>query len=334
MITSTIIKGFGPVRDFQWNGTGRINLVIGPNKSGKTYLLKALYSAVKTVEAYKRGKEVRRDAEILFDKLYWTYQPDQLGKLVSTGCKAVEFAMSMEGNQDFAYSFGPSANKQVTVTKNTCQPRPQNSVFLPAKEIISLQQIIIRVRDDYKEFGFDDTYYDLAKALTPSVKGRNYKEFSVSRMALESAIGGHIEYDLERKEWVFREGKQTISIAMASEGVKKLSILDALLGNHYLSKGSIIFIDEPECALHPRLVSQLMDIIAELTKAGLQFFIASHSYFVIKKLYLLAHQKNLSIPVASFDENGGWRTSDLRKEMPENPIVEESIRLYTEEINL
>ena len=80
MITSTIIKGFGPVRDFQWNGTGRINLVIGPNKSGKTYLLKALYSAVKTVEAYKRGKEVRRDAEILFDKLYWTYQPDQLGK--------------------------------------------------------------------------------------------------------------------------------------------------------------------------------------------------------------------------------------------------------------
>jgi len=33
MITSTIIKGFGPVRNFQWNGTGRINLVIGPNKS-------------------------------------------------------------------------------------------------------------------------------------------------------------------------------------------------------------------------------------------------------------------------------------------------------------
>jgi hypothetical protein len=77
-----------------------------------------------------------------------------------------------------------------------------------------------------------------------------------------------------------------------------------------------------------------MDIIAELTKAGLQFFIASHSYFVIKKLYLLAHQKNLSIPVVSVDENGGWRNSDLRKEMPENPIVEESIRLHTEEINL
>jgi len=334
MITSTTIKGFGPVKDFQWKNTGRINLVIGPNKSGKTYLLKALYSAIKTIEAYKRGKEVRREAEILFDKLYWTYQPDQLGKLVSIGSKTVEFAMTLDGDQEFAYTFGPSANKQVTVTKNTCQPRQQNSIFLPAKEIISLQQIIVRVRDDYQEFGFDDTYYDLAKALTPSTKGRNYKEFSVSRTALESAIGGHIEYDTERKEWAFREGKQTISIAMASEGVKKLSILDALLGNHYLSKDSIIFIDEPECALHPRLVSQLMDIIVELTKAGLQFFIASHSYFVIKKLYLLAHQKKMSIPVVSFDENGGWGTSDLREEMPQNPIIEESIRLYTEEINL
>ena len=334
MITSVRIKGFGPVRDFQWGHTGRINLVIGPNKSGKTYLLKTLYSAVKTVEAYKRGKEVRRDAEILFDKLYWTYQPDQLGKLVFSGSKAAEFSMSLDGNQEFAYSFGPSASKQVTVTKNTCRPRQQNSIFLPAKEIISLQQIIIRVRDDFQEFGFDDTYYDLAKALTPSTKGRNYKEFSVSRSALESAIGGHIEYDTERKEWAFREGKRTISITMASEGVKKLSILDALLGNHYLSKDSIIFIDEPECALHPRLVSQLMDIIAELTKAGLQFFIASHSYFVIKKLYLLAHQKKMSIPVVSFDENGDWRASDLREEMPENPIIEESIKLYTEEINL
>lgn len=334
MITSINIKGLGPVRDFHLNETGKINLLIGPNKSGKTYVLKALYSAIKTIEAFKRGKELKRDAEILFDKLYWTYQPDQLGKLVSFGSKAVEFEMNIDGDQQFAYTFGASASKQVTVTKNTCHARNQNSIFLPAKEIISLQSIILRARDEYQEFGFDDTYYDLAKALTPSTKGRNFKEFSVSRTALENAIGGHIEYDSERNEWVFREGRRAIGIAMASEGVKKLSILDTLLGNHYLSKGSIIFIDEPECALHPRLVSQLMDIIVELTKAGLQFFIASHSYFVIKKLYLLAHQKKMSIPVASFDENGGWKSFNLRDEMPENPIVYESIRLYEEEINL
>ena len=242
--------------------------------------------------------------------------------------------MVLDGDQKLSYTFGPSANKQVTVTENTCLPRKVNSIFLPAKEIISLQQIIVRVRDDYQEFGFDDTYYDLAKALTPTTKGKNYKEFSVSRATLDNAIGGHIEYDQQRNEWLFKEGKRAISIAMASEGVKKLSILDALLGNHYLSKDSIIFIDEPECALHPQLVSQLMDIIYELTKAGLQFFIASHSYFVIKKLYLIAHQKKMSIPVVSFSQDGGVVNADLRDEMPENPIIEESVKLYTEEIEL
>ena len=48
---------------------------------------------------------------------------------------------------------------------------------------------------------------------------------------------------------------------MTSEGVKKLSILGTLLGNRYLSKDSIIFIDEPESALHPQLVSVFMDMI-------------------------------------------------------------------------
>lgn len=334
MITSANIKGFGPIRELQWNNMGKINLVIGPNKSGKTYLLKALYSAMKTIEGYRRGKEVRRDAEILFDKLYWTFQPAQIGKLVTTRSKALEFSLTLDKKQLFSYTMGSSANKQVSVTQNTCLRRTQNSIFLPAKEILSLQQIIIRVRDDYQEFGFDDTYYDLAKALTPTVKGRNYKEFSMSRNSLENAIGGHIEYDQQRKEWLFREGKQLISISMTSEGVKKLSILDALLGNHYLSKDSIIFIDEPECALHPQLVSQLMDIICELSKAGLQFFIASHSYFVIKKLYLLAHQKKIRIPVVSLCLQGDCSISDLRDEMPDNPIIDESIRLYEEEINL
>lgn len=50
MITSINIKGLGPVRDFHLNETGKINLLIGPNKSGKTYVLKALYSAIKTID--------------------------------------------------------------------------------------------------------------------------------------------------------------------------------------------------------------------------------------------------------------------------------------------
>ena len=109
--------------------------------------------------------------------------------------------------------------------------------------------------------------------------------------------------------------------------------MDTLLGNGYLSEKSIIFIDEPESNLHPQAISQLLDIIAILANHGIQFFLASHSYFVIKKLFLIAQEQKMSIPVLSY-QNDEWVQSDLLDDMPDNPIIDESIRLYKQEIGL
>ena len=168
-----------------------------------------------------------------------------------------------------------------------------------------------------------------AKAIEPTRKGKNLKAFSDSRGKLMNIIGGRIKYNQEKDEWIFRDSHRLEhDIAMTSEGIKKLSILDTLLGNHYLS----LFIDEHESALHTELISQVFDIIFMLSKEGLQFFVASHSHFVIKKLYLIAHQHNTSIPVYSFDD--GCLRNDLENEIPDNPIIQESVRLFEEEIAL
>ena len=70
MIKTIDISNLGAIKRVQADNLGGINLVIGPNQSGKTFILKALFSALKTVETYKRGKENRTDREILSDKLY------------------------------------------------------------------------------------------------------------------------------------------------------------------------------------------------------------------------------------------------------------------------
>ena len=57
-------------------------------------------------------------------------------------------------------------------------------------------------------------------------------------------------------------------------------------------------------------------------------------YFVIKKLYLLANTQKMSIPVISFDKDGKVEVSDLKDGMPENPIIDQSIKLYEEELSL
>lgn len=334
MLNRIELKNFGPLSKLIWGNLGSINLIVGGNGAGKTFLLKAVYSAMRTLEEYKRGDERRTATEILVEKLYWIFQPDKIGDLVTKGANGALSSTVQFDHRNFVYSFGKDTTKQITSLENHVQPRSSNSIFLPAKEVLSLHRIILKSREQDKDFGFDDTYLDLARALRQSTKkGKNYVQFAQSRQRLEDIFGGRIEYDETSDRWQFKKGNQKFPIGVTSEGIKKLAILDTLLGNRYLDTNSIVFIDEPEAALHPVAVSQLLDIIAVLAERGIQFFLASHSYFVVKKLYLIAQEQNLSIPVISA-HNEQWTPANLKDGMPENSIIDESIRLYKEEVGL
>lgn len=315
MIKRITVDNLGAISQLDTGVLGNINLIIGPNQSGKTFLLKALFSAIKAVETYQRGKENRTDREILSDKLYWTFQTSALGNIVKKGESNLSFTMESDAGEVFTYSFGPSTTKQANIDQNTFDPRSSNSVFIPAKEIISIKDIILEAKDENR-FGFEEPYSDLAKALSRTQKGKNYKSFAEARQNVSDMVGGRLEYNEDKKEWQFRDkSRRVYDIAATSEGVKKLSILDLLLGNHYLDNQSIILIDEVEANLHPSLISRLLDTILSLANAGVQFFIASHSYFVVKRLYIMAHKQAMSIPVLSF-EDGVCQVGDLQQEMP------------------
>lgn len=357
MINSVQLKNFGPLTELDWQNLGPINLVIGNNGCGKSFLLKAMYSAVRTLESYKRGNNPISAADILFEKLFWTFQPEKLGDLVAKSCDtALSFNLDID-NKCFNYSFGKDTIKSITTLENRASTRSSDSIYLPAKEVLSLHHIILDSRDRYQIFGFDDTYFDLAKALQKPLPHRfaiatrelltgdpdidlsakdyrdNAKSFKHARKLLEDILEGKIEYDKNQSRWFFKKGKQRFDIGVTAEGIKKISILDILLGNGYLDGNSIVFIDEPESALHPEAISKFLDIIALLARCGIQFFLASHSYFVIKKLFLIAQEQKFSIPVLS-KEGDYWLQSDLLHDMPDNPIIDESIRLYKEEVEL
>ncbi len=331
MISYCRIHNFGPLEDIE-EGLANINLIIGKNACGKTFLLKILYSAIRSIEEYRRGKDRRRINEIISEKLYWTFQINHLNDLVRKGSDSLSFSLTNESENEFWYKFGSSTERIIQKVTNTFPRRDANSLFIPAKEILSLFHVVKKSRDIDRMFGFDDTYLDLVRAIEiDPMKGKNYENFSSSRKKLEKMLNGKIVF--EKNEWMYKQGNTRFPIHTTSEGIKKIAIFDRLLCNRYLSPESIVFIDEPEDALHPSMMSAFLEIVAMLALEGIQFFIASHSYFVIKKLALLAREKKQEIITISFEQDK-INISDLHDGMPDNPIIDESIRLYEQEVEM
>jgi ABC-type cobalamin/Fe3+-siderophores transport system ATPase subunit len=335
MIESISIENLGPLRSLDWEPGPGFNLVIGENASGKTLLLKALYATVRAIEEFRRGDDTRTFRQVLDDKLTWTFQLTRLGDLVSRGAGSsgpCDVLLKLDGKR-CKFKFTSYAEKGVGDALFEGETRGATSIFIPAKEVMSTLAVIKESRAQQK-FGFDDPTYDLIRALE-SVPSRGKPPFGKARAKLEKFIGGRLQ-EHSVKGWVFQTSRYEYPVAITAEGIKKIAIIDRLIVNRTLSNNSILLIDEPESFLHPRAVVQVLDILHHLVEDGVQIFLATHSYFVLRKLYLLARQKKMSIPVLSMIARGEDRPtiSDLIDGMPENPIVDMSIQLYEEELEI
>lgn len=334
MIQHFLFEHIGPITKIVTDRLGMINLIIGPNNTGKTILLKVLYALVRAREETGRGNDPRDFSEVLSEKLYWTFQTDKLGDLVQKGVgKRLKVNLGMADTSFLAFEFGPDTTRKIMPVTKHPKPRNVNSIFLPPKEMLSLHKVIIKTSLHDKLFGFDATYLDLALALqNPVSRGNGNGPFGGPRSALEKVFQGQVAYDPDKDAWIYKKGNSRFSINITAEGVKKIAVLDTLLGNGYLTSDSIIFIDEPESALHPTAITKFLDIVGLLSQQGIQFFIATHSYFVIKKLYLMALQGNVPLPVFTLNQDQGWRQDALEDGIPDNGIINESIRLFDQEL--
>jgi hypothetical protein len=86
-----------------------------------------------------------------------------------------------------------------------------------------------------KWYGFDDTSYDLATALSiPPSGDKSFTSFTESKNRLSELLQGSLFYDEKAKVWVFKnKNNQSFQMGTTSEGIKKLGILDTLLSNHF-----------------------------------------------------------------------------------------------------
>lgn len=341
MFQSIEFENVAAFETFEWRDFGSVNLVIGENDTGKTYLLKLLYALSRSLEEFRMSQRSERLSwdEVLARKLRWTFQPPEfkLGKLVRKGADRLEVrAVVDEG--EYAFRFGRSTTKEIRDSSAADSPEDDlSALFFPPKEVLTAIDAIAASRDELKMPGFGDTYLDLIRALRKQVgPGRYERPLGSLKENLQEMFDGEIRY--EEGEFVFKRGNERYNMSQTAEGIKKIGILTQLIMNRSIDQGSILFFDEPEANLHPQFSTELVKMIVLMASAGIQVFVATHDYFVLKQFELLARRLDRDIRICSLDRQADrsirHSISDLGEGMPDNPIIDTSLELLEQDMNL
>ncbi len=162
------ISRFGAINEADLEFSPGINVFLGENSTGKTFVLKLMYCLASAVIALKELKIPSDDLtleDVVEARLSNIFRPENhIGRLVrrgrGRGRGTARVHSSFDGgNLDF------SLNSQGKLSVNSSEGLVvQESLYLPSREILSIFRGFV---SSYvkRESPFDATYYDLAISL-------------------------------------------------------------------------------------------------------------------------------------------------------------------------
>ena len=130
-------------------------------------------------------------------------------------------------------------------------------------------------------------------------------------------------------------------MGLLSDGYRKLSMIIYMILSGSLNKNTILFWDEPETNMNPKMVEPIAQALGALARAGVQVFVTTHDYFTMQSFNLMAKYpqgKPIEVQFASlYHAENGKIAMEIGKELADldhNSIMEEFDELYNREQDL
>ena len=261
-----------------------VNVLIGANGTGKTHLLKILYAAC----AITSGEDAERGFGLKLRNVFNPYEGrvGRLSRRQSTSVKT-RIAITKKGGSKLTAEFSNHTNKaeDIRVTGETAwQKERLESAYIPVKEMLAHAPGFLATAAK-REIAFEEVYVDIIKrAFLPKLKGPTDKDRARLLTALKKAIEGEV---IVKGEYFFLKSKQgDLEFTLLAEGMRKLALVWLLIQNGTLLSGSVLFWDEPEANLNPTLMGEVVEVVLELQRLGVQVFLTTHNYVLLKEFDL------------------------------------------------
>ena len=261
-----------------------INVLIGANGTGKTHLMKVAYAAC----------DISKTKTDFAEKLVRVFMPSlqNLGRLVRRqqtishdhiNCRVEVYRDDLLSIHAYFPNLAMRSGDAVVVYAKEWCDHTVESVYIPVKEMLA-NAPGFRSLYAQREIHFEEIYADiLHRAYLPLLRDPTDRDCRLL-VDLKEIIGG--EVTTEGEEFFLSSEQGNLEFMLLAEGIRKLGLLWRLIRNGTMSKGSILFWDEPETNLNPKLFGPLVEILLELQRMGVQIFIATHDYVILKELDL------------------------------------------------
>ena len=327
-ITGVRIKDFLVFRgEFAANfGDGKgINIFVGENGTGKTTLLKCFYAATDSV-VYK--------ASYYFNSIELVENRDVIATITGIPLEAHHetdnnpaVAVYLSHSEEWSKYDEESQSKIDEVSAYTKGNKSREaleanilafnnnikSVYIPEKDLLSnakgLPESVLYGNAQFTRFEIDVIMKARVLANTP-VQPLYQKICEI--------IGGEPLND-GQSFYIKRPNiEKPIHFSLEASGYRKFALLAMLIRNEQIKQGTALLWDEPENSLNPELMPKLVEILLELAQNGVQVFIATHDYNLVRHFDV---RKNKDIPVLYHN---------LTKQAGNGQISCESYAKYTE----
>lgn len=331
-LTALKLENFTAFEKLSLEFSPGINVLIGTNGTGKTHLLKLLYSSCLITEK----TDVTFSTKLIQNFLPFEGRIGRLTRRIAKGCTA-KIAITREGDLKLIASFSNNAKDQLTIDSanfSAWHASKVPTVYIPVKEMLA-NAPGFRSLYAKREVSFEGVYDDIvALAYLPKLISPIDKDRARLLKALQKAIEGKV---VAKGEQFFLKNTQgDLEFTLLAEGMRKLALIWLLIQNGTLLAGTILFWDEPEANLNPSLMGKVVEVILELQRLGVQVFLTTHNYVLLKEFDLRKEKDDAIRYVSLFrDETTGAvlaNSSDDYSGIDPNAIAGTFSDLYDREI--
>jgi len=323
------LNNFTAFADASFEFVPGVNAFMGENGTGKTHVMKAMYAFHLTHS---------REAQSISTTLRDLFQTKNAGDTVRMGVgdNAIANVSGFYAGSEWYYNIPHDTllDGPVRLATDTRAPKPLRPVFIPAIDMMGHTKGFTEAYEEVR-LDFDLTCRDIVNLLRLERRNGSTKGTSGESLdeTLARLLGGEIERDDQGRFYLVNTLGR-LPMPMVAEGLRKIATLVQLERNGWLSPGTTLFWDEPEVNLNPILMDEVVGAILSLTRRGVQVFLATHSYVILKELDLQT-RKGDAVRYFAFQPGVEGTTVNATEDfalLAPNPILDQYDSLYDREL--